>query len=54
MSVSGNLLKKIRVGRSENILFYFFILFCNGVKSKNVVLICHIITLKVDNSSHYA
>ena len=26
MSVSGNVLKKIRVGRSENILFFHFIL----------------------------
>ena len=42
MSVSGNVLKKITVGQSENTLFYFFILFWNSVKCKNVVLICHI------------
>ena len=49
-SVSSNVLKKIRVGRSEK----YFILFWNCVKHKNVVHICYIVTLKVVNSSHYA
>ena len=54
MAVSGNVLKKLgQVGR-KNILFHFFILFSNGVKCKNVVLICHIYTLQIDISSHYA
>ena len=39
------------VGR-ENILFFH--LFWYGVKRKNVVLICHIVSLKVDINSHYA
>ena len=54
MSVSGNMLKQIRVGK--NIIFYFFILFPNGVKCKNLVLICHIVTytLQIDITSHYA
>ena len=49
MSVSGNMLKKIRVGRSEKYFifsFYFEIvyIFVNG---KNVVLTCYISAVEI-------
>ena len=52
MSVSGNVLKKIRVGRSKKISYFIFSFY--GVKRKIVVLICQIVILKVDYSSYYA
>ena len=53
MSDYGNMLNKIKVGKSEKYFYFIFILFWNDVKYKNVVLICRIITLKDDISSHY-
>ena len=47
MSVSGNVPKKFRVGREEKYFILFFsFYFENGVKCKNVVIICQIVTLK--------
>ena len=58
MSVSGNVLKKFRVGKYEKYFILFFHFILNGVKCKKVFLICYVVTLKVDNtctsSSYYA
>ena len=54
MSVSGNLLKKIRVGRSKKYFILFFHLIMKWCKMQKFGPYKHIVTLKIDNSSYYA